>query len=144
MANGLSIDTEHARSGSLTQLSGGEKTRVNLGRLILEDTDILLLDEPTNHLDLQATEWLEEYIRTFRGTVVTISHDRYFLDRTVTRIIEVLDGKAEFYSGNYSFYAVEKGAPLPGAPEAVSQGAGQDPAAGKGCRADAPVGLHGQ
>ena len=90
------------------QLSGGEKTRVNLGRLILEDTDILLLDEPTNHLDLQATEWLEEYIRTFRGTVVTISHDRYFLDRTVTRIIEVLDGKAEFYSGNYSFYAVEK------------------------------------
>ena len=91
-----------------SQLSGGEKTRVNLGRLILEDTDILLLDEPTNHLDLQATEWLEEYIRTFRGTVVTISHDRYFLDRTVTRIIEVLDGKAEFYSGNYSFYAVEK------------------------------------
>ena len=81
---------------------------MNLGRLILEDTDILLLDEPTNHLDLQATEWLEEYIRTFRGTVVTISHDRYFLDRTVTRIIEVLDGKAEFYSGNYSFYAVEK------------------------------------
>ena len=90
------------------QLSGGEKTRVNLGRLILEDTDILLLDEPTNHLDLQATEWLEEYIRSFRGTVVTISHDRYFLDRTVTRIIEILDGKAEFYSGNYSFYAIEK------------------------------------
>ena len=88
--------------------SGGEKTRVNLGRLILEDTDILLLDEPTNHLDLQATEWLEDYIRSFRGTVVTISHDRYFLDRTVTRIIEILDGKAEFYSGNYSFYAIEK------------------------------------
>ena len=89
------------------QLSGGEKTRVNLGRLILEDTDILLLDEPTNHLDLQATEWLEEYIRSFLGTVVTISHDRYFLDRTVTRIIEILDGKAEFYSGNDSFYAIE-------------------------------------
>ena len=89
-------------------LSGGEKTRVNLGRLILEDTDILLLDEPTNHLDLQATEWLEEYLRKFRGTVVTISHDRYFLDRTVTRIIEIQDGKAEFYSGNYSFYAIEK------------------------------------
>ena len=107
VANGLSIDTE-MRQRLFDQLSGGEKTRVNLGRLILEDTDILLLDEPTNHLDLQATEWLEEYIRTFRGTVVTISHDRYFLDRTVTRIIEVLDGKAEFYSGNYSFYAVEK------------------------------------
>ena len=107
VANGLSIDAE-MRQRLFDQLSGGEKTRVNLGRLILEDTDILLLDEPTNHLDLQATEWLEEYIRTFRGTVVTISHDRYFLDRTVTRIIEVLDGKAEFYSGNYSFYAVEK------------------------------------
>ena len=107
VANGLSIDNE-MRQRLFDQLSGGEKTRVNLGRLILEDTDILLLDEPTNHLDLQATEWLEEYIRTFRGTVVTISHDRYFLDRTVTRIIEVLDGKAEFYSGNYSFYAVEK------------------------------------
>lgn len=107
VANGLSID-EAMRTRLFEELSGGEKTRVNLGRLILEDTDILLLDEPTNHLDLQATEWLEEYIRKFRGTVITISHDRYFLDRTVTRIIEVLDGKAEFYSGNYSFYAVEK------------------------------------
>ncbi len=96
------------RAQLFDSLSGGEKTRVNLGRLILEDTDILLLDEPTNHLDLHATEWLEEYIRAFRGTVVVISHDRYFLDRIVTRVIEVLDGKAEFYSGNYSFYAVEK------------------------------------
>ena len=107
VSNGLSIDGDMRRR-LFDQLSGGEKTRVNLGRLILEDTDILLLDEPTNHLDLQATEWLEEYIRSFRGTVVTISHDRYFLDRTVTRIIEILDGKAEFYSGNYSFYAIEK------------------------------------
>ena len=90
------------------QLSGGEKTRVNLGRLILEDTDILLLDEPTNHLDLHATEWLEAYIQKFRGTVVAISHDRYFLDRSVNRVIEIENGKAEFYSGNYSFYAVEK------------------------------------
>ena len=107
IANGLSIP-ESQRSQLFDSLSGGEKTRVNLGRLILEDTDILLLDEPTNHLDLHATEWLEEYIRGFRGTVVTISHDRYFLDRTVTRVIEIQDGKAEFYSGNYSFYAVEK------------------------------------
>ena len=107
VANGLSIDGD-MRQKLFDQLSGGEKTRVNLGRLILEDTDILLLDEPTNHLDLQATEWLEEYLRKFRGTVVAISHDRYFLDRTVSRVIEVLDGKAEFYSGNYSFYAVEK------------------------------------
>ena len=107
IVSGLSIPD--AQRGQLfDSLSGGEKTRVNLGRLILEDTDILLLDEPTNHLDLHATEWLEEYIRGFHGTVVTISHDRYFLDRTVTRVIEIQDGKAEFYSGNYSFYAVEK------------------------------------
>ena len=107
VANGLSIP-QAMRQRDFDCLSGGEKTRVNLGRLILEDTDILLLDEPTNHLDLQATEWLEEYLRKFRGTVVTISHDRYFLDRTVTRIIEIQDGKVEFYSGNYSFYAIEK------------------------------------
>ena len=107
IAGGLSISQE-MRGQLFDSLSGGEKTRVNLGRLILEDTDILLLDEPTNHLDLHATEWLEEYIRSFRGTVVAISHDRYFLDRVVTRVIEIQDGKAEFYSGNYSFYAVEK------------------------------------
>ena len=95
IANGLSISP--AMRGQLfDSLSGGEKTRVNLGRLILEDTDILLLDEPTNHLDLHATEWLEEYIRGFRGTVVVISHDRYFLDRVVTRVIEIAGGKAEF------------------------------------------------
>ncbi len=107
IANGLSISQEQ-RGQLFDSLSGGEKTRVNLGRLILEDTDVLLLDEPTNHLDLHATEWLEEYIRGFRGTVAVISHDRYFLDRVVTRVIEIEDGKAEFYSGNYSFYVVEK------------------------------------
>ena len=107
VANGLSLDAE-MRTRLFDTLSGGEKTRVNLGRLILEDTDVLLLDEPTNHLDLHATEWLEDYLAHFRGTVLAISHDRYFLDRTVTRCIEVLNGKAEFYSGNYSFYAVEK------------------------------------
>ena len=107
VANGLSIPGE-MRTRLFDTLSGGEKTRVNLGRLILEDTDILLLDEPTNHLDLHATEWLEEYLSGFRGTVVAISHDRYFLDRTITRVIEIEDGHAEFYSGNYSFYAVEK------------------------------------
>ena len=107
VANGLSIP-QSQRTQPFDQLSGGEKTRVNLGRLILEDTDILLLDEPTNHLDLHATEWLEEYISHFKGTVVAISHDRYFLDRAVNRIIEINGGKAEFYSGNYSFYAIEK------------------------------------
>ena len=81
---------------------------MNLGRLILEDTDILLLDEPTNHLDLKATEWLEEYLDKFKGTVLAVSHDRWFLDRVVDRVIEIQEGKAEFYSGNYSFYVVEK------------------------------------
>ena len=107
VAAGLSISAQ-MRQRPFDSLSGGEKTRVNLGRLILEDTDILLLDEPTNHLDLHAVEWLEEYIAHFKGTVLTISHDRYFLDRTVDRVIEILDGKAEFYAGNYSFYAEEK------------------------------------
>ncbi len=107
VAAGLSIPPE-MRARLFDSLSGGEKTRVNLGRLILEDTDILLLDEPTNHLDLHAVEWLEEYIAQFKGTVLAISHDRYFLDRTVSRVVEILDGKAEFYSGNYTFYAEEK------------------------------------
>ena len=107
VAAGLRIDGAMRRR-PFSQLSGGEKTRVNLGRLLLEDTDILLLDEPTNHLDLHAVEWLETYLRTFHGTVLVISHDRYFLDRTVTRIVEIENGKAIFYSGNYSFYAVEK------------------------------------
>ena len=107
VANGLSIPPD-MRSQLFDSLSGGEKTRVNLGRLILEDTDILLLDEPTNHLDLHAVEWLEEYVRRFRGTVVAISHDRYFLDRTISRVVEICDGRAEFYSGNYTFYAIEK------------------------------------
>ncbi len=107
VCNGLGIP-QKMREQPFDSLSGGEKTRVNLARLILEDTDILLLDEPTNHLDLHATEWLEEYLHKFPGTVLTISHDRWFLDETVTRIVELLDGKAEFYAGNYSFYVVEK------------------------------------
>ena len=107
VANGLDI-TQEMREREFSLLSGGEKTRVNLARLILEDTDILLLDEPTNHLDLHATEWLEDYILHFRGTVLAISHDRYFLDTVATRCVEIVDGCAEFYSGNYSFYVVER------------------------------------
>ncbi len=107
VCNGLSIPQE-MRERPFDKLSGGEKTRVNLARLILEDTDILLLDEPTNHLDLRATEWLEEYLERFKGTVLAVSHDRYFLDKVVRRVVEIQEGKAEFYSGNYSFYAVEK------------------------------------
>lgn len=107
VCNGLSIQ-QAMREQLFESLSGGEKTRVNLARLILEDTDILLLDEPTNHLDLRATEWLEEYLGKFKGTVLTVSHDRYFLDQVVDRIIEIQEGRAEFYQGSYSFYAVEK------------------------------------
>ena len=107
ICNGLGIPAA-MRTQEFDRLSGGEKTRVNLGRLLLEKTDILLLDEPTNHLDLHSVEWLEDYIKRFKGTVLTISHDRYFLDRVVERIIEISAGKAEFYSGNYTFYLHEK------------------------------------
>ena len=107
VANGLQIPAA-MRSQLFSSLSGGEKTRVNLARLILEDTDILLLDEPTNHLDLRATEWLEDYLLHFKGTVLAISHDRFFLDTVVQRCIEISEGKAEFYSGNYSFYVQER------------------------------------
>ncbi len=107
ICNGLGI-TRAQREQLFASLSGGEKTRVNLARLLLEKTDILLLDEPTNHLDLNSVEWLEGYIKSFKGTVLAISHDRYFLDAVAQRVIEITDGHAEFYSGNYSFYIEEK------------------------------------
>ncbi len=107
ICNGLGIPAEQ-RSQEFASLSGGEKTRVNLARLLLEKTDILLLDEPTNHLDLRSVEWLEQYINTFKGTVLAISHDRYFIDQVADRVIEITEGHAEFYSGNYSFYMDEK------------------------------------
>ena len=107
VSNGLGITAEQ-RTQLFSSLSGGEKTRVNLARLLLEKTDILLLDEPTNHLDLRSVEWLEGYINAFKGTVLTISHDRWFLDRVAQRCIEIVDGHGEFYSGNYSFYIEEK------------------------------------
>ena len=107
ICNGLGITAEQ-RIQMFESLSSGEKTRVNLGRLLLENTDILLLDEPTNHLDLRSVEWLEGYINSFKGTVLVISHDRYFLDRVTDRVIEITEGHGEFYSGNYSFYINEK------------------------------------
>ena len=107
ICNGLGISAAQ-REQLFDSLSGGEKTRVNLARLLLEKTDILLLDEPTNHLDLNSVEWLEGYINAFKGTVLTISHDRFFLDTVADRVIEIVDGHGEFYSGNYSFYIDEK------------------------------------
>ena len=107
VCNGLDISAD-MRARPFADLSGGEKTRVNLGRLILEDTDVLLLDEPTNHLDLRCTEWLEDYLAKFKGTVLTISHDRWFLDKVVSRVVELENGRAEFYAGNYSYYVEEK------------------------------------
>jgi len=107
VCTGLGIEKAF-REKEFACLSGGEKTRINLARLILVDTEILLLDEPTNHLDLNATMWLETYLSQYKGTVLVISHDRYFLDRTIQRVVELRDGKASFYAGNYSFYAIEK------------------------------------
>ena len=107
ICNGLAIAPDQ-RTQPFDSLSGGEKTRVNLARLLLEKTDILLLDEPTNHLDLNSVEWLETYIKAFKGTVLTISHDRYFIDQVADRVIEIFDGHAEFYSGNYTYYMDEK------------------------------------
>ena len=107
VANGLGIP-QAQRSQMFGSLSGGEKTRINLARLLLENTDILLLDEPTNHLDMRATQWLEEFLIKNPLTALIVSHDRYFLDKTTHRSIEIDAGKAEFYSGNYSYYIQEK------------------------------------
>lgn len=89
-------------------LSGGEKTTVILGKILLEKPDILLLDEPTNHLDMDAIEWLENYLKSYKGIVIIVSHDRYFLDNTVTKIIEIEDMESETYDGNYSAFVKQK------------------------------------
>ena len=107
VCNGLDIPPAR-RAQPVNQLSGGEKTRANLARIILEQTDILLLDEPTNHLDMDAVRWLGDYLEGYTGTVVTVSHDRYFLDQCCERILEVHDNTVEFYAGSYSYYAVER------------------------------------
>ncbi len=107
VCSGLGIDSD-MQGRLFMALSGGEKTRVNLARIILMDTHILLLDEPTNHLDINAVEWLEEYLADFEGTVMIISHDRYFLDKVAEKIVEIEDGIAASYEGNYSKYALLK------------------------------------
>ena len=107
VSNGLHISPAQ-RQQPFSSLSGGEQTRIRLAVMILRETDILLLDEPTNHLDMDSIEWLEDYLDHYKGTVLAVSHDRYFLDRTVTRIVELDHGGVEFYNGNYSFYVTEK------------------------------------
>ncbi|MEK4303182.1 ribosomal protection-like ABC-F family protein [Oceanobacillus sp. FSL K6-0251] len=90
------------------QISGGEKTKVGLAKILLQNPDLLLLDEPTNHLDLQAVEWLGEFLNNYKGTVVVISHDRYFLDEVVERILDLEDGELAVYHTNFSGYVKEK------------------------------------
>lgn len=89
-------------------LSGGEKTRLKLARLLLESPDLLILDEPTNHLDITTLFWLEDYLQSFKGAIFVVSHDRYFLDRTVTRVLEIENKKLLSFSGNYSKYKILK------------------------------------
>jgi len=92
----------------VAELSGGEKTRVALGRLLLSRPDIILLDEPTNHLDLNSIGWLEGYLSSYDGAVIIVSHDRYFLDKIVTKVIEIENTKGTIYHGNYSYYASKR------------------------------------
>ena len=100
--------SEEEYSQNISTLSGGQKTRVALGKLLLSRPPVIILDEPTNHLDLGSIRWLETYLSNYKGTVLIVSHDRYFLDRTVTKIIEIENTKALVFPGNYSFYAEQK------------------------------------
>ena len=100
--------TEEAFSKRTDTLSGGQKTRVSLGKLLLKNPDILLLDEPTNHLDLNSIAWLENYLINYPGAVLIVSHDRYFLNRVVTKVIEIERGQIQMYMGNYKAYSEKK------------------------------------
>lgn len=92
----------------LWQLSGGEKTRVYLGKLLLSKPELLLLDEPTNHLDIESIGWLEDFLKSYQGTVIIISHDRYFMNKIVTKVIEIENKRSSTFEGDYSFYASQK------------------------------------
>ena len=99
---------EEAQSKEISKLSGGERTRLALSCLLLSKPDVLMLDEPTNHLDLHMLEWLEAYLDNYRGTIMVVSHDRYFLDRITNRIFDMGGGTLEAYTGNYSAFLVKR------------------------------------
>ena len=107
--NGLGFSAEEADK-KLHDLSGGQKTRVFLGKLLLERPDLILLDEPTNHLDLSSIEWLETFLMNYSGSVIIVSHDRYFLDRIVNKVIDIENGEVTAYTGNYTQFAEKKAA----------------------------------
>ncbi len=107
ICTGLKLD-ESFLNKEFNLLSGGEKTTVVLGKLLIDNPDILLLDEPTNHLDMESTEWLEAYLKNYNGIVIIVSHDRYFLDNVVTKIIEIEDMESKTYKGNYSDFSKQK------------------------------------
>lgn len=107
VCTGLKFD-ESFLNRDFSLLSGGEKTTVVLGKLLIDNPDILLLDEPTNHLDMDSIEWLEGYLKGYKGIVIVVSHDRYFLDNVVTKIVEIEDMEAITYKGNYSSYVTQK------------------------------------
>lgn len=107
ITKGMGLDDEFLKK-EYQSLSGGEKTRVMLAKLLIENPDVMLLDEPTNHLDMAMTEWLEEYLKTYDGSCLIISHDRWFLDRVIDGIYELKNGSIESYQGNYSDYLIER------------------------------------
>ena len=107
VCKGLRIP-DNMRNTEFNKLSGGEKTRVTLAKILLEEPSVLMLDEPSNHLDLESIEWLETYLKNYQGSVLIVSHDRYFLDNVCTKLVELSTYKAHIYHGNYSYYVIEK------------------------------------
>lgn len=105
--NGLNID-RNLLNREFSSLSGGERTLINLAKILLSKPDLLLLDEPTNHLDISRIEWLEKYIREYKGSVIIVSHDRFFLDKTIQKVIELESGKTKIYFGNYTDFIIQK------------------------------------
>ena len=100
--------TDEAFGQKISTLSGGQKTRVALGKILLSSPDLIILDEPTNHLDMNSISWLEGFLRSYKGAVLIVAHDRYFIDMIATKIVELDNGKSTVFSGNYSDYAVKK------------------------------------